>query len=58
MFMKNLSEEFFKTHSKITIPESLFDEILEIQPVPLLKKRPPHMCFHTNFTRSLRTAFS
>ena len=51
MFMKNLSEEFLKTHCKIPIPESLFDEILEIQPAPLLKKDPPHTCVSIQIVR-------
>ena len=58
MFMKNLSEEFLKTHCKIPIPESLFDEILEIQPAPLLKKDPPTHVFPYKLYEIFKNSFS
>ena len=47
----DFSEKFLKIHREISVPDSLFNIVGNLQPASLLKKTLRQKCFHVNFTK-------
>ena len=57
LYKKGVRRNFIKSR-KTSVPESLFNEVADLRPATLLKKkRLKHRCFPVNFAKFLRTPF-
>ena len=57
---KSVLKNFGEFHRKTPVPESLFNKVADLRPIPatLLEKRLWHRCFPVDFAKFLRTPFS
>ena len=56
LWKSDFSEKFLKIHREISVPDSLFNIVGNLQPALLLKKTLRQKCFHVNFTKFFKAA--
>ena len=57
VYKKSCSEKVFKFHTKVPVPESLFDKVAGLKSAALLKRKLRHRYFPLKFQNISKQAF-